>query len=307
MRLASLAPGLLLLAALAPHRDAPTPFEDPEERERYMPGPGGRGSGESAELLASLDYWHARVTYPTGRFDGRWLLEAAEQDRGVARAIPAGRPAYDPTRSPLSLDPTQFTSLGPRPLQSNGCSGCFPYGHVSGRVNILAIDPVSNNVAYLGSVGGGVWKTTNCCTTATTWTPVTDDPLVSTTSIDDIVIDPGNHDVVYAGTGDLNFGSFSMGSAGILKSTEQGVTSAVMGASVFGGAYPQPPGGFPQYQAVGKVRVDPRNSNIVIAGTKTGVYFSYDAGVNWTGPCFTDAFATQRHDTTGMLVSDNGT
>jgi hypothetical protein len=296
---------LLLLASLAPHRDAPW-ILDSEEQERYLPSP-GTGRGESAELLSTLDYWAARVTYPTGRFDRRWLLEAAEQDRLVSRALPSGRAQGDDTgRSPLSLDPTQFTSLGPQPLQMNGCSGCFPYGHASGRANIIAVDPVSNNVAYLGSVGGGVWKTTNCCTTATTWTPVTDDPLVSTTSIDDIVIDPSNHNVVYAGTGDLNFGSFSMGSAGILKSTDQGTTWTVLGAAVFAPSYPQPAGQFPQYQAVGKVRVDPRNANNVIAGTKTGVFFSYDGGVNWTGPCLTDAFLTQRHDVTGMLVSDNG-
>src|SRR5207247_11048263 len=91
------------------------------------------------------------------------------------------------------------------------------------------------------------------------------------------------------------------------KSTDQGVTWTVLGASVFSMAYPEPPGIFPQYQAVGKVRVDPRNANNVIAGTKTGVFFSFDAGVNWTGPCLTDAFTTQRHDVTGLLVSDNGT
>jgi hypothetical protein len=304
MRLSFLAPGILLLAALGPHRDAPSRF-DPEERERYAAEPGA-GRGEAAELLATMDYWAARVTYPTGRFDHRWLIEAAEQDRMVARGVPGGRVVYERGRSPLALDPTQFTSLGPRPLQSNGCQGCFPYGHVSGRVNVIAVDPAANNVAYLGSVGGGVWKTTNCCTTATTWTPVTDDPLVSTTSVDDIIIDPTNHDVVYAGTGDLNFGSFSMGSAGILKSTDQGATWTVLGATVFGGAYPEPPGQFPQYQAVGKVRVDPRNANTVIAGTKTGLFFSYDGGVNWAGPCLTDAFVTQRHDVTGMAVSDNG-
>jgi hypothetical protein len=304
MRLSLVVPSILLLASLGPHRDVPWVLGS-EEPERYLPELGG-GRGESAELLSTLDYWAARVTYPTGRFDRRWLLEAAEQDRLVARALPAGRAAEDAGPSPLSLDPTQFTSLGPQPLQMNGCSGCFPYGHASGRANVIAVDPVTTSVAYLGSVGGGVWKTSNCCTTATTWTPVTDDPLVSTTSIDDIVIDPTNHNVVYAGTGDLNFGSFSMGSAGILKSTDQGTTWTVLGAGVFAPSYPEPAGQFPQYQAVGKVRVDPRNASNVIAGTKTGVFFSYDGGVNWTGPCLTDAFLTQRHDVTGMLVSDNG-
>jgi hypothetical protein len=305
MRVTFLACGLLMVAGLVVHGERPrTVLAAEREKDAGRPE---AGENEASELLKLEEYWAARVTYPTGRFDHRWLMEAAEQDRHVQRAVPSGRVSRDQGESPLNLDPTQFTSLGPMPLQSQGCSGCFQYGHVSGRVNVIVIDPVTPFVAYLGSVGGGVWKTTNCCSTATTWTPVTDDPLVSTTSISDLVLDPNNHNVIYAGTGDLNFGSFSMGSAGILKSTNQGATWTVLGASVFGMAYPEPAGQFPQYQAVGKVRVDPRNSNKVIAGTKTGVFFSYDGGVNWTGPCLTDAFTTQRHDVTGLLVSDNGT
>src|SRR5205823_3832584 len=61
-----------------------------------------------------------------------------------------------------------------------------------------------------------------------------------------------------------------------------------------------------QYQAVGKVRVDPRNSNNVVAGTKTGLYFSYDGGNNWTGPCTTNNYSTMRQDITGLALSDTG-
>ena len=61
----------------------------------------------------------------------------------------------------------------------------------------------------------------------TTWSVVTDDPLISTTAIDTIVIDPNDYNTIYAGTGDLNFGSFSMGSQGILKSTDAGATWTV--------------------------------------------------------------------------------
>ena len=273
--------------------------------------PGARAEdAERESLRESLParelYWADRIAYPTGRFDQRWLVEAAEQDRKVPRALPAGERQQLSGDSPLALDPSQFTSLGPKPLQMNGCLSCYQYGHASGRVNAIAVDPVQPSVAYFGAVGGGVWKTSNCCSASTTWTPVTDDPLVSTTAIDDLAIDPGNHLVVYAGTGDLNFGSFSMGAAGVLKSTDQGATWTVKGASVFGGHYPPSAGGFPQYQAVGKVRVDPNNSSIVVAGTKTGLFFSYDGGDNWTGPCFTNAFSTQRQDVTGLLVADNG-
>jgi hypothetical protein len=307
------------LAALGPERSAAPPPRAADELQQlvlpFIPryaipveedkGPGG----DNAVLQTIEDYWSTRVTYPTGQFSMNWLIQAAQQDSQVARDVPDGRVVYNPaqSRSPLALNPNAFTALGPRPLQSNGCQGCYAYGHVSGRVNTMAIDPVQPSVAYLGSVGGGVWKSTNCCTTSMTWTPMTDDPLISTIAIDDITIDPNNHNTVYAATGDLNFGSFSFGSAGILKSTDQGLTWSVIGQTAFAPPYPEPIGTFPQYQAVGKVRVDPRNSNNLIAGTKTGVFFSYDAGANWSGPCLTDAYNTQRHDVTGMMIrTDHG-
>jgi len=191
-----------------------------------------------------------------------------------------------------------------------GCSGCFDYTTTEGRVNAIAIDPTTTVngtiVAYIGPVGGGVWKTTNCCSDTTTWTVVTDDPLISTTAIDSVVIDPNDHNTIYAGTGDLNFGSFSMGSQGILKSSDAGATWTVLGADVFGMIYSEPPGQFPQYNAVGKVRVDPNNSSNVVAGTKQCLYFSYDGGANWDCHCFTNNFSTQRQDVTGLELSDVG-
>ena len=100
-------------------------------------------------------------------------------DAGIPRTIPAGLPAnkLNLSNSPLALDPNSFTALGPRPLRTTGCSGCFDYGTAEGRVNDVVIDPVATNVAYLASVGGGVWKTTTCCSASTSWSAVTDDPL----------------------------------------------------------------------------------------------------------------------------------
>src|SRR3954449_6197320 len=172
------------------------------ENARYVADPGQGPNGETGELLSIESYWNTRVTYPTGRFDGAWLLGAASQDRQLRSAVPSGRVTYsrDANPSPLTLDPTHWTSLGPQPLQSNGCSGCFSYGHVSGRVNKVVIDPVTPSVAYLAAVGGGVWKTTNCCASTTTWTATTDDPLITAVQIDDLYIDPSNHNTVYAGT-----------------------------------------------------------------------------------------------------------
>src|SRR5205085_11741607 len=120
----------------------------------------------------------------------------------------------------------------------------------------------------------------------------------STISIDSLTLDPNNHNTIYAGTGDLNYGSFSMGSQGILKSTDAGAHWTLLGADVFGPALPEPVNQFPQYNAVGKVRVDPNNSNNVVAGTKKGLYFSYDGRGTWTGACTTNSYSKQRQDIT---------
>jgi uncharacterized repeat protein (TIGR01451 family) len=274
---------------------------------------GAQPEGDRYEaLLEQEEYWAARLTYPTGNFDPAWVREAIRQDEAVERAVPTGRVSSRllMSQSPLALSTSGFTALGPAPERMTGCSGCFDYGTTEGRVNSIAIDPTTTTpgsiVAYIATVGGGVWKTTNCCSVATTWSSTTDDAAVSTTSIDTVTIDPNNHNTVYAGTGDLNFGSFSMGSQGILKSTDAGATWSVVGADVFGAALPEPAGQFPQYNAVGKVRVDPNDSSKLVAGTKTGLYISYDAGTNWTGPCLTNAFNTQRQDITGLELTNIG-
>src|SRR5437667_3204659 len=275
-----------------------------------MPVPSGRVETEGADLGRLEQFCHERWTYPTGRFDPAWVRAPAIQHARMAVGVPAGMPAVLNPFSPLAFSTTSFTALGPQPEQMTGCSGCFNYTTTEGRVDAIAVDPTTtvngSIVAYLGAVGGGVWKTTNCCSNSTTWSVVTDDPLISTTAIDSVTIDPSDHNTVYAGTGDLNFGSFSMGSQGILKSTDAGATWTVLGADVFGMIYSEPPGEFPQYNAVGKVRVDPNNSNNVVAGTHQGLYFSYDGGTNWTGPCFTNNFSTQRQDVTGLELSDAG-
>src|SRR6266481_5060933 len=282
----------------------------PSGPERYMPVPGSDTRDEASGLAELEQYWHDRLTYPTGRFDPAWVRTAAAQHARMPSGVPAGQHLKLNLANPNALSTTNFTALGPQPERMTGCSGCYDYTTTEGRVNAIAVDPTTtvngSIVAYAGAVGGGVWKTTNCCSASTTWTVVTDDPLISTTSIDTVTIDPSNHNTVYAGTGDLNFGSFAMGSQGILKSTDAGGTWTVLGADVFGMMYNEPPGQFPQYNAVGKVRVDPNNSNKVVAGTKQGLYFSYDGGTNWTGPCLTNNFSTQRQDVTGLELSDMG-
>jgi hypothetical protein len=303
------------------------------ELEKTMPGFGSAGE----DLDAQSGYWNTRLTYPTGTFDSDWVRRAVAEDARVPRASLAaqghlagpGKSSADggsvgtgstssaatasfasASSSPTAAPSAPFTSLGPKPLRMTGCSGCFNYTSTEGRINAIVVDPTTTTngaiTAYAASVGGGVWKTTTCCTDATTWFVTTDDPMISTTSIDALAIDPNDHNTVYAGTGDLNYGSFSMGSQGILKSTDGGAHWTVLGQDLFGAMYTEPSGNYPQYQAVGKVAVDPNDSHNVVAGTKKGLYFSYDGGQNWAGPCLTNTAATQRQDVTGLVLTDMG-
>src|ERR1017187_9334196 len=148
-----------LASAKRPARDMPTFGEDPEN--------------EAIDLGRLEQYWSDRLTYPTGRFDPAWLRAAAAQHERMPRGIPAGHftklnaKGLQASGSPQALSTASFTALGPLPEHMTGCNGCYDYGTTEGRVNDIVIDPTTTTngsiVAYAASVGGGVWKTTNCC------------------------------------------------------------------------------------------------------------------------------------------------
>ncbi len=274
------------------------------ESSLYLAEPGESGEEEGIMLGRRDAFMEARYTYPTGKADRRWIMEAYKQDKKVPSGIPAGRVTYkDPSspNAPLALNANQWISLGPQPQDSDTCEVCFPFGIVAGRINDIVVDPISPTIAYIASDGGGVWKTTNCCSAATTWAATMDDPYISTLAIGDLAIEPNGH-TVYAGTGDLRFGTFSFGSGGLLKSTDFGATWQVKGYDVFEPRYQQPAGVFPQYNSIGKVAVHPTDYNRLAVGTKLGMYFSYDKGDTWAGPCLPDPFPNQRQDITGLLA-----
>ncbi|MDQ6676275.1 MAG: IPT/TIG domain-containing protein [Acidobacteriota bacterium] len=175
--------------------------------------------------------------------------------------------------------PDTWTLIGPR---SETVLLTPPYGPpvAAGRVSALAVDPRNSDVAYLGGASGGVWKTADG---GRNWTPLTDNQ--PSLAVGSIAIAPSNPDVIYVGTGEQNFSGDSYYGAGVLKSSDAGVTWTQMpGAFVgpFSGTFSG--GGY----RLGAIAVHPANENIVLTGGSretpgaSGIFRSIDGGTTWS-------------------------
>ncbi len=107
------------------------------------------------------------------------------------------------------------------------------YGAVTGRVTSIEIDAsdTTGNTVFLGTTGGGVWRSSNAAGPAAqvTFKPMTDQapPTVndiSSLSIGAVSVQPGGTGVVLVGTGDPNDALDSYYGQGMLRSIDHGVT-----------------------------------------------------------------------------------
>src|SRR5579864_1070651 len=160
------------------------------------------------------------------------------------------------TFSSLAISTTQWTSIGPAPVQ-------YFSNFFSGRVRAFAVDPTNPSIVYLGAADGGVWKTTDG---GQHWVPLTD--TQPSLSIGSLALDPNNPSTIYAGTGEP-FTADSFPGVGILKSTDGGQTwTNIQGPFVNG--------------HIGGIAVDPNNSQNVLVAFEGGVERSTDGGNTWT-------------------------
>ena len=94
----------------------------------------------------------------------------------------------------------------------------------SGRIADLVIHPADESIWYAAVASGGIWKSLNA---GTTWTPVFDDQ--ASYSIGCLATDPGNPNVIWAGTGE-DVGTRHVGFGdGIYRTDDGGKTWQNMG------------------------------------------------------------------------------
>ena len=211
---------------------------------------------------------------------------------------------------------TTWQALGPMQVSTPA------YGRITGRISSLIVDPndSSGNTVYIGATGGGVWKSTNAAGSAGSvkFTPLTDNiqPFSRTAtsacngaavsipslSIGAITVQPGNAQVVLAGTGDPNDALDSYYGVGILRSTDGGASWCLVkqsfdpassanhsfqGLGFAGFAWSSQTSGL--VVAAASLSLEGQLVNTGYASTaEAGLYYSTDAGLTWHLSTITD-------------------
>ena len=142
---------------------------------------------------------------------------------------------------------------------------------ISGRISDLAVNPNNPSEYYVAVASGGVFKTQNW---GITFSPIFDGQKPY--SIGCISIDPNNTNVIWVGTGENNSQRSVSWGDGVYKSLDGGATWQNMGLK--------------KSEHIGKIWIDPRNSNTVwvaaqgplwAAGGDRGLYKTTDGGTTW--------------------------
>ncbi|WP_456376038.1 glycosyl hydrolase [Lutibacter sp.] len=141
----------------------------------------------------------------------------------------------------------------------------------SGRISDLAVNPNNTSEYYVGVASGGLWKTVNH---GTTFEPIFDKESVF--SIGCLAMDPNNSNVLWVGTGENNSQRNLAYGDGVYKTTDGGKSFTNMGLKTS--------------SQIGKIMIDPRNSNVVYVasqgqawgpGGERGLYKTTDGGKTW--------------------------
>jgi hypothetical protein len=261
-------------------------------------------------LLAVCGLHAQEVTTP----HSDWVNAAARKARAEAfvaqrTRLPSSQPAGSLLRARTQNAAIPFAGslaaawqpLGPAAITSAS------YGKVTGRVTAVAVDAndSSGNTVYVGTTGGGVWKSTNAAgpLASVSFAPLTDtlpafaanagSTIIPSLSIGALAVQSAALPIVLAGTGDPNDATDSYYGEGILRSADGGLTWTLTQGSLDGANGNHSFVGL----SVAGIAWSSATPSLVVAALSTsfegamvgatntgsvrGLYYSTDAGVTW--------------------------
>lgn len=153
----------------------------------------------------------------------------------------------------------------------------LPWRHIGpasfgGRIDDIEALPSHPSTIFVGTAGGGVFRSTN---NGITWSPVFD-KVAGSISIGDIAIAPSDENIVWVGTGEANSRQSTTWGDGVYKSLDGGSHWQFMGLK--------------ETQHVGRIVIHPRDPNIVFVAAlgrlfgnnkERGLYRTKNGGASW--------------------------
>jgi photosystem II stability/assembly factor-like uncharacterized protein len=278
----------------------PTPATSAESTDEFEKAPDLEEAKDGAEQIRKRNEWFykqrssANGRIPAGaRFKAFQHMQRMMAAEGKLVLRPDGSYAEMAPQSwlmPQGAVTSAWASIGPTPT-----TGGF-FSPVTGRIMTIAVDPsdASGNTVLIGGAMGGIWRSTDA---GATWTPVGDQN--ASLAMGSIAFAPSNPSIVYAGTGEQALAFDTYYGAGVLKSTNSGLTwtqtcTVADPTCPFIGPYIDglnPGFGFLNFGGahISYVAVSPSNPNMVLVGAqfivegpKEGVYCSDNGGTTWT-------------------------
>ncbi len=149
--------------------------------------------------------------------------------------------------------------------------------HRGGRVTCVAGDPTKYEVFYMGSCGGGVFKTDDG---GDHWYNVTDG-YFNTSAVGAIAMAPSDPNILYVGTGESSIRSNVSHGDGVYRTMDGGKTWQHLGLA--------------ETRHIGQIVVHPHDPDTVLVAAlghawgeneDRGVYKTTDGGKNWTKTLF---------------------
>src|SRR5258708_4778099 len=180
-------------------------------------------------------------------------------DAGTGNGSSTSAPAMN-NNAPLPGDLLPWTPLGPAPMPNGQTTAIST--PVSGRVTAIVVHPTNENIVYVGTAQGGLYRSLDG---GTTWTALMDDAL--SLAIGSIAIDPLDSTTLFVGTGEGNLSGDSFFGVGLYIVKNAETTPTLLGpfnldatnVDVFTG------------RSITRVLVSPTDDNIVFVSTVSGI------------------------------------
>ncbi len=213
--------------------------------------PASEPSEEAQNVLAKIRARVASMRDEHGQIPPNARYEANVWRRSNLKAASGSGTPYP--SSILTSNPlTTWVSRGPT--------------NVGGRTRSIVVDTSTTpETLYAASVSGGIWKSTDA---GSTWTA--EDDMISNLNVQSLVMDPNNHNVLYASTGESFSYNDGPPGSGIFKTSDAGAHWTQLPTTV--------PTQTADWTRVFTLTMQASNSSVLLCAKSDGIWRTTDAG-----------------------------